>query len=173
MSWAPGMSICSFEALSVKTRTPLYLLCCLCHSMDVPFFFFFSILEIIEHIHDYPVGLERVELYCDTVKQTASIFEIESAFASDLMAMLKTFHHQLWPEPIPRRCHIVCPQINCFWRHAGQINFLANGYSLKTKFIRVVFIYLLKICEQFNTQLCSCFIHEGVSTKPFLTILIL
>lgn len=49
---------------------------------------FFQLSDIIEHIQDYPVGLERVELYCDAVEQTAAIFEIGSAFASDLMKAL-------------------------------------------------------------------------------------
>lgn len=49
---------------------------------------FFQLSNIIEHIHDYPVSLERVELYCHAVEQTAAIFEIRSAFASDLMKAL-------------------------------------------------------------------------------------
>lgn len=50
---------------------------------------FFQLSDMIEHIHDYPVGLERMELYCDAVEQTAALFEIGSGFASDLMKAVK------------------------------------------------------------------------------------
>ena len=37
---------------------------------------FFNLSDIIDHIHHYPVSLERVELYYNVVEQTAVIFEI-------------------------------------------------------------------------------------------------
>lgn len=50
---------------------------------------FFNLADIIEHIYDYLVELERVKLYCDSVEQTTAIFEIGSLFASNLIKVVK------------------------------------------------------------------------------------
>lgn len=47
---------------------------------------FFPLSDIIAHITDYPVSLERVKLYCDVVEQTAAIFDIGSILAAGLRA---------------------------------------------------------------------------------------
>ena len=50
---------------------------------------FLNFSDIINHIHDYPVGLERVELYCNVVEQTGAIFEIGSFFALNFIKVVK------------------------------------------------------------------------------------
>lgn len=49
------------------------------------------------------MGFDRVELYCDAVEQTASMFEIGSAFASDLMTAIKNDVTELIA---PLACHV-------------------------------------------------------------------
>lgn len=120
MSWAPGMSICSFEALSMKTRSPLYLL---------------------------------------ARRSKRSIINSD-------------------PSQYPWRCHVVCPQINCFWRHAGQIKGLTRKWIfLETKnLLESCLPYLYTFSKFASSSIIRGFVpvssSDGVSTKPFLTILI-
>lgn len=39
---------------------------------------FFNISNIIDHIHNYLINLERIKLYYNIIEQIAGIFEIES-----------------------------------------------------------------------------------------------
>ncbi len=50
---------------------------------------FYRLSDILAHINDYPIGLQRVELYCDVVEQTAAIFDIGSVFAAGLITAVK------------------------------------------------------------------------------------
>ncbi len=50
---------------------------------------FYRLSDILAYINDYPVGLQRVELYCNVVKQTAAIFDIGSVFATGLITVVK------------------------------------------------------------------------------------
>ena len=47
-----------------------------------------NLLDIIEHIHNYLVGLKYVKLYCNLIDQMAAIFEIKSFFASNLIKVV-------------------------------------------------------------------------------------
>lgn len=50
---------------------------------------FFNLSDIINYIHNYLIGLKRVEFYCNVVEQTAIIFKITSFFASNLLKVVK------------------------------------------------------------------------------------
>ncbi len=50
---------------------------------------FYKLFDILTHINDYPVGLQRVQLYYDLVEQTAAIFDIRSVFAAGLITAVK------------------------------------------------------------------------------------
>ncbi len=50
---------------------------------------FYRLSDILAYINDYPVGLQRVELYCDMVEQTAANFDIGSVFATGLIIAVK------------------------------------------------------------------------------------
>ena len=85
---------------------------------------FFNLSDIIDHIHDYPVGLERVKFYCDVIEQMAAIFEIRSFFASNLMKVIKkdkSWQNKEWTSvdiaqlfaPLARNDKIVQTGRNC------------------------------------------------------------
>lgn len=50
---------------------------------------FYKLSDIIAHIHDYPVGLQRTKLYCDVVEQAVGLFDIGSVFAAGLIKAVK------------------------------------------------------------------------------------
>ncbi len=50
---------------------------------------FYRLSDLFAHINNYPVGLQRVELYCNVVEQTAAIFDIGSVFAAGLITAVK------------------------------------------------------------------------------------
>lgn len=50
---------------------------------------FYKFLDILTLISNYPVGLEEVELYCNVVEQTATIFDITLIFTLGLITAVK------------------------------------------------------------------------------------